>query len=87
MTINGSVVKPTEVMSERESIESFCEGAKKAYSAAMELAPIDGAEWINIANTLRAMHDGGKQLADMRSMSRLETLMAANIKTASHKPN
>ena len=78
--IKGSVVAPTDIMSERESLEAFLDGAKLAYSAAMELSANDAPEWENIATTMRALHDGCKQLYDMKSMSRFETLMAASIK-------
>lgn len=86
--INGSVVKPTEVMTERETMEAFLDGSSKAASAARELATeCDDPSWATVAETLDALRVGGKQLADMRSMSRLETLMAANMKTAPYKPN
>ncbi len=78
--INGSVVAPTDMMSEKESLEAFLDGAKLAYSAAMELAKEDVAEWENIASTMRALHDGCKKLYDMKAMSRFETLMATNLK-------
>lgn len=88
MPINGSVVKPTEVMNERESIEAFVEGCRRCASAARELVKETlNPEWEIVAQTFDAMGHGGKELANMRSMSRLETLMAANIKTAPYKPN
>lgn len=86
--INGSVVKPTEVMSERDTMNAFIDGAKKASYAARELAKeCADPSWFTVATTLEAMLDGGKKLADMKSMSRLETLMAANMKTAPYKPS
>jgi hypothetical protein len=79
--IKGSVTRHTGEMSERDSMEAFVEGAKKAASAAKELAKAcNSVEWENVVTTLNALRDGGRQLANMRSMSRLETLMAANIK-------
>ena len=86
--INGSVVKPTEVMTERETMEAFVDGARKAASAARELSiACDDPSWETVAGTLDAMRHGGKQLMDMKSMSRLETLMAANMKAAPYMPN
>lgn len=81
MTIKGSVVRPTEKMSERETMEAFIEGAKKSASAARELAKeTQDPHWLNVAGTLESMSDGGQKLANMKSMNRLETLMAASIK-------
>lgn len=70
-------------MSERESIEAFIQGAKKCASAARELAKdTEDAEWEERANMLDSIRENGVKLANMRGMSRLETLMAANIKQA-----
>lgn len=86
--MKGSVLKPTEVMNERETMEAFIEGAKKAASAARELAKeCDDPSWETVAATLDAMMDGGKKLANMRAMSRLETMMAANIKSKPYQPH
>ena len=50
-------------------------------SAARELAKeCTNPEWDAIAETLDAMRIGGKKLANMKAMSRLETLMAASLK-------
>jgi hypothetical protein len=79
--INGSVVAPAEVMSERDSMNAFIDGAAKAISAAKELAKATkNPEWINVAETLEAMRIGCRKLFDMKSMSRFETLMAASLK-------
>ena len=79
--VDGSVKRCTETMSERESLEAFVEGAKKCASAARELASeTKNPEWADIAGLLDSMRDGGEKLSRMKSMSRLETLMAANIK-------
>ena len=86
--INGSVKPPTELMSEKETIEAFCDGAKRASMAAKELAKeLDSIEWSNIVSTLEAMAIGGRQLYEAKSMSRFETLMAANMKAAPYNPN
>lgn len=86
--VEGTVKKPTETMSEKDSINDFCDGAKICISAAKELASAtQNPEWVTIAETLDAMRLGGKQLFDMKAMSRLETLMAASIKSAAYKPN
>lgn len=82
MTINGSVTRTTGTMSERESLRAFCDGAKKSASAVRELAKeLDNSEWIKTAEMLDAMRLTGIKLTEMKSMSRLETLMAANIKS------
>ena len=79
--INGSVTKPVEVLNERETMQHFVDGGKKAISAAKELAKSTAnPDWINAAETLEAMVEGCQKLADMRSMNRLETLMAASLK-------
>lgn len=86
--VNGSVLKPTEVMSERETMEAFCEGCKKSASAARELATETlNPEWDLVAVTLESMSVGGKKLADMKAMNRFETLMATSIKSTPYKPN
>ena len=81
MTVRGSVFAPTETMNERETMESIRDGLTKAASAARELAVSCGdSEWSDVAQTLDAFRHGIKQLADMRSMSRFETLMACSMK-------
>lgn len=82
MTVKGSVFAPTETMTERDTMESIRDGLLKAASAARELAKeLQNHEWEDVAVTLDAFNHGIKQLADMRSMSRFETLMAANLKS------
>lgn len=79
--VNGSVVKPTEVMSERDTMEAFLDGADKSIGAARELLKETGnPDWESVIANLQAMRDGGKKLADMKAMSRFETLMAAELK-------
>lgn len=86
--VKGSMFKSTERMSERETIESFCEGLSKCASAARELAiETDNPEWAMVATTLDSLRVGGKQLANMRSMSRIETMLAAQMKSTPYKPN
>lgn len=81
MTVRGSVFAPTE-MTERETMEAIREGLLKSASAAREFAVACGdPQWDDVAQTLDAFRHGIKQLADMRSMSRFETLMAANLKS------
>jgi len=82
--VQGSVTRHQGTMSERESIEAFIEGAKKASSAAREMAKeYNDPEWEETARMLDGMRVNGVQLSGMRGMSRLETLMAASIKTGS----
>ena len=79
--VNGSVVAPTEEMSERDSINAFCDGAAKAISAAKELAAAtNNPEWVTAGATLDAMRVGAKKLFDMKAMTRFETLMASSLK-------
>lgn len=79
--VQGSVTRHQGTMNERESIEAFIEGAKKAASAAREMASVfSDPEWEQTAMMLDAMRINGVKLSEMKSMSRLETLMAANIK-------
>jgi hypothetical protein len=79
--INGSVVRPTIFMSEKDSIDAFVDGAKRAISAAKELAKKrNEPEWITIAETLNAMAHGGKKLSEMKAISRFENLMACSLK-------
>jgi len=79
--INGSVTRCTEVMSEKETLEAFIDGAKKAASTAREFARIHtNKDWEDRAEMLDAIRINGVKLAQMKAMSRLETLMAANIK-------
>ncbi len=81
MTINGSVYAPTELMNEKETMEALRDGLAKSASAAREIAADSlNPEWSDIAQTLDAFRSGVTQLANMRSMSRFETLMAANLK-------
>ena len=82
MTIQGSVFAPTETMSERDTMESIRDGLMKSASAAREFArATQDTQWLDVADTLDAFRQGIKQLADMRSMSRFETLMAENLKS------
>lgn len=79
--IKGSVTRTTGTMSERESINAFADGAFKAYYAAMELAKVtNDKDWIGIATMLEGMRVNVLKLADMRSISRIENMMAANLK-------
>jgi hypothetical protein len=80
--IKGSVTRHQGVMSEKESIEAFVDGAKRAASAARELAKDTGTkEWLETANFLDAMRENGMKLANMRSMTAFETKQAIALKT------
>jgi hypothetical protein len=79
--VQGSVTRHQGAMTERESIEAFVEGAKKAASCAREMAAeFDDKDWEDTARMLDGMRVNGVKLSQMRGMSRLETMMAANIK-------
>ena len=85
--VQGSVTRHQGKMSERESIEAFIEGAKKAASAAREMAAtFDDKEWEDTAQMLDGIRINGVKLSQMRGMSRLEAMMAANIKTQKFIP-
>lgn len=82
--VEGSVTRTTGVMTEYESIEAFCDGLLKCASAARELArETENPDWIQTSAMLDAMRVNGVKLSKMKSMSRLETMMAANIKAGS----
>jgi hypothetical protein len=82
--IRGSVVRPTEIMSEQDSVNAFIDGAKMAASAARELAKETGApEWHDNAAFLEQMGVNGKKLSQMKAMTRLENAMAAQLKSGS----
>lgn len=72
---------PSELMSEKDTMESIREGLKKSASCAREMAvTCEDKAWSDIAKTLDAFRQGIKQLSDMRAMSRFETLMATSLK-------
>ena len=86
--IIGSVKPPEDSMNERDTMNAFIDGSKKASYSAKELAlACQSPEWANVVSTLEALCDGAQKLANMKAMSRLETLMAANMKTAHYLPN
>lgn len=74
-------------MSERESMEAFVEGAKQCVSAAHEMAKeFTDPEWYETAAMIESIRVNGIKLSNMKAMNRLETAMAANIKTAKFAP-
>lgn len=80
--VEGSVTRTTGVMSENESMEAFIDGAKKASSAAREMAvEYTDPEWHDTAAMLDAMRVNGVKLSQMKSMTRFETAMAMQMKT------
>lgn len=71
-------------MTERESLDAFIEGSRKCASCAREMAKeCEDKGWEDIAAMLEAMGENGVKLSRMKSMTRLETLMAANMKSKS----
>lgn len=79
--VEGSVTRPVETMTERDTINAFIDGSKKSAYAARDLAKeTNNPEWANVAITLEAMAMGGKELFDMKAMSRFETMMACDLK-------
>ena len=82
--IKGSVIKPTEVMSEKDSIKAFVDGAKQAASAAREMAKeTTTKEWEDTATFMDAMRVNAQKLSNMKAMTRIENALAAQIKTGS----
>ncbi len=82
MTVKGSVFAPTETMTERDTMEAINDGLLKCSSAARELAStVQDTGWSDVAQTLDSFRHGIKKLADMRAMSRFETLMACSLKS------
>lgn len=80
--VEGSVTRTTGVMNERETMEAFTWGARKACSAAREMArEFDDPEWAETAKMLESMCANGNALAMMRSMTRQETVEAMGLKT------
>lgn len=75
----------TEKMTETDSIAAFCDGAKKAISAANELARDTGnTSWLDIAGTLDGMRENGYKLAHMKAMREFETKAAIDFKLGKH---
>lgn len=84
--MKGSVTRPTGIMTERESIDAFADGTRKCASAAKELAKIcEDPEWATVATTFECMRENGITLSRMKSMSRIETLQALNLKSKPFK--
>ena len=75
------------LMSEKDSVTAFCEGAGKAASAARELARMNSdVEWAHLAETFECMRENVVTLSRMKSMSRTEQLQALNIKSKAGLP-
>lgn len=75
----------SDEMTEQDSMKFFTNGLRKSCSAARELAKeCDDQQWNEVAKMLEAMLENGVKLSQMRAMSRVEQLMAANIKMANH---
>ena len=68
-------------ISEKETIEYFKHGAKKAIDAAMKLAELNETKaWHSIAGTLGQISYNADRLYTAKAMTRLQTLsMAAKI--------
>lgn len=86
--VNGSVFRPKEIMNEKDSMNAFLDGARRACFAARELAKeLQNPDWETVAVTLECMAVNGQKLFHAKSMSRLETLMAAQMKIDPYKPH
>lgn len=82
MTIPGSVFAPTELMNEQETMEIFCECSSKFAFSIRKLAKIwNRFELTYFAETAECMKGAGVRLNNMKSMSKLETLMACSLKS------
>lgn len=74
--INGSE------MSERESMQSFCNGLRKSASCAREMARMfSDPSWEETAKLLDGMRENGLALSKMRAMTRIDVDHAINLKT------
>lgn len=81
MTINGSCFAPTEIMSEKDTMEAIRYGCSKfAFSMRKVAKQFDDPSWIYYAETAECLKDAGMYLNNMKSMSRLETAMAISLK-------
>lgn len=71
----------TTLVTEKESMEFFMEGLKKASSAARQLAVLQNHFiWHDISKLLNDMHDDGVKLARGKALSRFETLEIVNAR-------
>ncbi len=69
-------------ITEADSIRFFCDGLNKSVSAAKEMASYaQDPSWLEIGTMLNEMRISGLKLSRMRSMSRIETLQALNLKS------
>lgn len=68
-------------ISEKETIEYFKHGAKKAIDASMKLADVNETKaWHSIASSLKQLAHNADKLYTAKAMTRLQTLsMAAKI--------
>ena len=70
-------------MTEKETMESFIDGLKKAASCARELAEaLEDPAWTDTANMLDAMRENGYKLSRMRDMTKDERALALNLKAS-----
>lgn len=66
-------------LSEAQTFEYFMQGAKKAKSAARELASLNSSgSWIKIRSILGQIERNGQKLYTSKSQTRLETLIMAD---------
>lgn len=66
----------TSVISEKESLEFFNEGLKKAASCAMEMAAFQSHPiWRDIATLLNELRQKGMMMANSKAMSRQDVLL------------
>ena len=85
--MKGSVTRSTETVTERETIQGFATELRKIEFGMQELCKIDIPEWDNMLQTIRYMREKGLVVADMKPMSRAETLIACDMKAAPYRPN
>ena len=80
--VEGSVTRPTETMTERETMEALTDNLKKAASCFRELAKeFHNEEWNICAHTAEMFSVNCVKLANMKAMNKFETAMALNLKS------
>lgn len=77
--IEGKLASASTHMTQKDSLQAFQWGLKKAASRARELAEAQGnPAWMAVAKTLDAMLHNGNVLANRKPMTELEIEMATD---------
>lgn len=66
-------------ISEKQTMEYFLQGVKKAKSAARELASLNSSKsWLSIRGTLGQIERNAVKIFESKAQTRLQTLVLAN---------